>query len=153
LNQAELLDRQERRAHELAAFKEKTQAILDTLGVKVRDVQLEETTNWLHGYIVNVVIQGVGVAFPLSNDDLQRHGSSGAVKAFLFSISSIAFTATRGETGEAVMKRLCFQFIPRCASSYFETGPCSVATDLTRIFPKTSLQKAIAPAIGCCTLR
>ena len=113
LDQAELLDRQERRAHELTAFKEKTRAILDTFDVKVRDVQLEETTTWLHGYVVNVVIQGVGVAFPLSNDDLQRHSSSGAVKAFLFSIRSIAFTATRGETGEAVMERLCFQFIPR----------------------------------------
>ena len=119
MNQAELLDRQERRAHELAAFKEKTRAILNTFDVKVRDVQLEETTNWLHGYVVNVVIQGVGAAFPLSNDDLRRHSSSGVVKAFLFSISSIAFTATRGETGEAVMQRLCFQFVPRWALVIF----------------------------------
>lgn len=112
-NQAELLDRQERRAHELAAFKEKTRAILDTFDVKVGDVQLEETTDWLHAYVVNVVIQDVGVAFPLSNDDLRRQGSSGAVRAFLFSIRSIAFRTTRGETGEAVMQRLCFQFVPR----------------------------------------
>lgn len=113
LKQAELLDRQERRAHELAAFKEKARAILDTFDVKVRDVQLEETSDWLHAYVINVVIQNVGVAFPLSNDDLRRQGSSGAVKAFLFSIRSIAFRTTRGETGEAVMQRLCFQFVPR----------------------------------------
>ncbi|KAF6761220.1 hypothetical protein DFP72DRAFT_34729 [Ephemerocybe angulata] len=111
--QAEMLDRQERRSLELATFKEKTRTILETFDVKVRDVQLEETTNWLNNFVVNVVIQNVGVVFPLSNDDLQRQSTSGAVPAFLFSIRSIKFSTTRGETGQALMQRLCFQFVSR----------------------------------------
>lgn len=110
-----MLDRQERRSHELAAFKEKTRAILETFDVKVGDVQLEETTNWLNNYIVNVVIENIGVAFPLIHDDLIRQSSSSSVRAFLFSIHSITFSTTRGETGEALLQRLCFQFVPRFA--------------------------------------
>lgn len=108
-----MLERQERRSLELAAFKEKTRTILETFDVKVRDVQLEETTSWLHSYVLHVTIQNVGVAFPLSNDDLQRQSASAAVPAFLFSIRSITFSTTRGETGEATMKRLCLQFVSR----------------------------------------
>ena len=116
--QAEMLDRQERRSHELSTFKEKTRAILETFDVKVGDVQLEETTNWLNNYIVNVVIENIGVAFPLIHDILIRQHSSSSVRAFLFSIRSITFSTTRGETGEALVQRLCFQFVSRFVSQY-----------------------------------
>ena len=109
-----MIVRQEQRAIELAAFKEKTQSIIKTFDDKVRDSHLTETTGWLGGYIVDVSIRNIGIAFPLAYDDGQPglHTATG-IKAFLFSIRSITFKTDRGETGEALMDKLCFQFVPR----------------------------------------
>ncbi|EAU91786.1 hypothetical protein CC1G_04554 [Coprinopsis cinerea okayama7 len=118
--QAEMLDRQEQRAIELAEFKEKTQSILKTFDVKVRDVPREEARSWLGDYIINVSIQNIGVAFPLAHDhqlDVGRSADAVAVRAFLFSIRSITFRTDRGETGEALMEKLCFQFVPKFRQS------------------------------------
>jgi hypothetical protein len=112
-----MFERQEQRALELAAFKAKAQTILQTFDVNVGDVQLEKAS-WLDNLIISILIQNVGVAFPLTHDeDLQiprsKSKESLAVRAFLFSIKAIDFTATRGETGQATMSRLCFQFVPK----------------------------------------
>lgn len=112
-----MFERQEQRALELAAFKVKAQTILQTFDVNVRDVQLEKAS-WLDDLIVNISIQNVGVAFPLTHDEeLQmprgKSKESLAVRAFLFSIKAIDFTASRGETGQAKMIRLCLQFVPK----------------------------------------
>ncbi|TFK25683.1 hypothetical protein FA15DRAFT_334222 [Coprinopsis marcescibilis] len=119
--QAEMLDRQEQRAIELQAFKEKTQTILKTFDVKVGDVPLEETTSWLEDYVVNVSVQNIGVAFPLMHDhefDVGRISRESApIKAFLFTIRSISFKTNRGETGDAFMQKLCLQFVPRFRQS------------------------------------
>mgnify|MGYP001179521234 CR=1 FL=1 len=111
-----MLERQEKRAIEFAAFKEKTKVILETFEVKSSDMQREERDVWLRDYIVKVLVENVGVAFPLIHDDMLRSNSS-SVRAFLFSIHSISFSTTRGETGEALMRRLCLQFVPRCVIS------------------------------------
>jgi hypothetical protein len=118
LIKAEMLDRQEQRASELAAFKEKTQSILKTFEGGVRDTQMENKSSWLDDYIINVSTRNIGVAFPLTHDqDLElpqtRSRDSTAVRAFLLSIKSIEFGTHRGETGQASMKGLSFQFIPR----------------------------------------
>jgi len=112
-----LLERQEQRALQLAAFKEKTQSILKTFDVNVSDVQLE-TSSWINDLDVSISIQSVGVAFPLTHDeDLQiprkKSKESVAVRAFLFSIKSIDFATNRGETGQATMEHLSFQFVPK----------------------------------------
>ncbi|KDR75835.1 hypothetical protein GALMADRAFT_156774 [Galerina marginata CBS 339.88] len=119
--QAELLERQEQRALELAAFKEKTRRILETFDVNVGDVQLEETS-WINELTVNISIRSIGVAFPLTHDDElvlpQVKGQElPPVPAFLFSIKSIEFATNRGETGQAIMQRLSFQFISRFRQS------------------------------------
>lgn len=114
-----MLERQEQRALELAAFKEKTQSILRTFDVNVGDVELKQSS-WISDCIIAISIQGVGVAFPLSHDeDLElphtrrKSQDSSAVGAFLLSIKSIEFGTHRGETGKAVMQRLSFQFVSR----------------------------------------
>ncbi|KAG6845925.1 hypothetical protein H0H87_000731 [Tephrocybe sp. NHM501043] len=119
--QAEMLDGKDKRALEMAAFKEKTRHILQTFGVGVQDT-LEEARPWLETYIINVSTHNIGVAFPLTHDqDLQlpRTGSrdSSTVPAFLWSIKSIEFGTHRGQTGQAEMKAFSFQFVSRFRQS------------------------------------
>ncbi|KAJ3517254.1 hypothetical protein NLJ89_g626 [Agrocybe chaxingu] len=118
--QAEMLERQEQRALQLAAFKEKTQSILQTFDVNINDAQFQKTS-WINDLVVSVSVRNIGVAFPLSHDEeLQlprtRNRESVAVRAFLFSIKSIEFESHRGETGQAMMKRLSFQFVSQQSS-------------------------------------
>ncbi|KAF8161147.1 hypothetical protein B0H34DRAFT_654233 [Crassisporium funariophilum] len=119
--QAEMLQRQEQRAFEMAAFKEKTQSILRTFDVNVGDIQLEKPS-WVNDFIINIWVQSIGVAFPLTHDEeLELPHNKGknytAVRAFLFSIKSIEFGTHRGETGNAVMQCLSFQFVPQFRQS------------------------------------
>ncbi|KAJ6586994.1 hypothetical protein DFH09DRAFT_241649 [Mycena vulgaris] len=120
--QAELWDRKEQRAIELAAFKEKAQSILKTFEVAVQDVQVKEQSSWLTSYVINLSIHNIGVAFPLTHDQnlqIPQTGTrdSAAVRAFLFSIKSIKFGTQRGESGEAKMQGLSFQFVSRFRQS------------------------------------
>ncbi|KAF9033263.1 hypothetical protein BDZ89DRAFT_1063002 [Hymenopellis radicata] len=119
--QTEMLIRQEQRAHELAAFKQKTQKIFESFEVK-GDVPDTSTASLLDSYSIDLSISNVGVAFPLIHDDqlnLPQHGShdGNSVRAFLFSIASIQFGTVRGVTGEASMKRFSFQFVHRFRQS------------------------------------
>ena len=114
-----MLERQEQRSLELAAFKEKTQSILRTFDVNVRDDELKQSS-WISDCIITISIQDVGVAFPLSHDEglefprtKSKIQESSAVGAFLLSIKSIEFGTHHGETGRAVMQRLSFQFVSR----------------------------------------
>ncbi|KAK0195692.1 hypothetical protein F5146DRAFT_1101121 [Armillaria mellea] len=95
--QAEMSVRREQRAHELSAFKQKTQSILKSFDVKVRD--LESRSSWLDSYSIDLQLPKSG-----------SHDSS-AVRAFLFSIESLKFGTERGVTGEAHMKNCSFQFV------------------------------------------
>jgi hypothetical protein len=98
----------------MTAFKQKTQSIMKTFEVKTSDPQAEEVP-WYSRYLISITIRDVGIAFPITlEQDIQlpRHrAKDAAINAFLFSISSIAFGIHRGETGEAVVKNLSFQFI------------------------------------------
>ncbi|KAJ6625576.1 hypothetical protein B0H10DRAFT_1782666 [Mycena sp. CBHHK59/15] len=120
--QAEMWDRKEQRAVELAAFKEKAQSILKTFEVAVQDVQVKEKSSWLKTYVINLSIYNIGVAFPLTHDqnlEIPQMGTrdSSAVRAFLFSIKSLRFGTQRGESGEAKMRDLSFQFVSRFRQS------------------------------------
>ncbi|KAJ7084454.1 hypothetical protein B0H15DRAFT_940059 [Mycena belliarum] len=120
--QAELWDRKEQRAVELAAFKEKAQSILRTFEVAVQDVKSKESSSWLTSYIINLTVNNIGVAFPLTHDqdlEIPQTGTrdSTAVRAFLFSIKNIQFGTQRGESGEAKMQGLSFQFVSRFRQS------------------------------------
>lgn len=112
-----MFERQEQRALELTAFKVKAQSILQTFDVNVGDVQLEKSS-WLDDLIITLSIRNVGIAFPLTHDEdlhfsRNKTKESAAIRAFLFCIKSIHFTASRGETGQATLQRLSFQFVPR----------------------------------------
>ncbi|KAJ7072266.1 hypothetical protein C8F01DRAFT_1205872 [Mycena amicta] len=120
--QAEMWDRKEQRAVELAAFKDKAQSILKTFEVNVKDDQANEASAWLKSYYINLSIHNIGVAFPLIHDqtlEIPQSGSRDAteVRAFLFSIKSIKFGTRRGESGEAKMQDLSFQFVSRFRQS------------------------------------
>ncbi|KAF7288717.1 hypothetical protein HMN09_01377700 [Mycena chlorophos] len=120
--QAEMWDRKEQRAVELAAFKEKAQSILETLEVNVDNAEVKETAAWFRSYHINLSIHNIGVAFPLIHDptlEIPQSGSrdSTAVRAFLFSIKSIKFGTRRGESGEARMQDLSFQFVSQFRQS------------------------------------
>ncbi|KAG5648496.1 hypothetical protein DXG03_003107 [Asterophora parasitica] len=143
--QAEMHDRKEQRALELAAFKEKTQSILKTFEVGIQETQMEERS-WLEDYIVNVSTRNIGVVFPLTHDEdlqLPQTGSkdSSAVPAFLWSIKSIEFGTHRGETGQAAMKSFSFQFVSRFRQS--APGDFSGETHQTRnrlVYPEMEAQ-------------
>lgn len=90
---------------------------METFDVNVADIQLEKAS-WLDDLNIGFSIQNVGVAFPLTHDEeLQiprnRAKESIAVRAFLVGIKTIDFTASRGETGQATIERLSFQFVPK----------------------------------------
>lgn len=113
-----MLDRKEKRAAELAEFKEKTKSVLRSFEIKVKDVEPEDRPTWLIDYIIDLTVENIGVAFPLTLDqglELPQTGShdSTPVRAFLFSIRSLVFGTQRGETGQAIMKGFSFQFVSR----------------------------------------
>ncbi|KAF8630636.1 hypothetical protein AX15_002787 [Amanita polypyramis BW_CC] len=115
--QIEVLSRKKQRSLELAAFKEKTRSILRTFEIHTSDTSFEKTA-WLDVYTVDIIVQNIGVAFPLTHDsDVQipekRMQDTTAVRAFLFSIAKIGFGTHRGETGQAVVTNLSFQFVRR----------------------------------------
>lgn len=129
-----MLERKEQRAQEMAAFKLKAQSILKTFELKdkYKDEKPVPATSWLNRYIIDLTIRNFGVAFPLTlTSDLQlpqqsgRH-DSGAVKAFLFSIKSLKFSAQRGETGQATMKGFSFQFVSQYVFLKFKDNSLSV---------------------------
>ncbi|CAK5265757.1 unnamed protein product [Mycena citricolor] len=115
--QAELWDRKEQRAVELAAFKQKAESILKTFELEQQTTPQTEPDqpSWMKSYAITLSVQDVGVAFPLTNEsslEIPQTGSrdSHAVRAFLFSIRSIKFGTHGDESGEARMSELSFQF-------------------------------------------
>jgi hypothetical protein len=108
----------------LAEFKEKTKALLRSLDLTTNNSR-SESLSWLDKYIIKVSVKNIGVAFPLAvAEELQvprQSKAESSVRAFLFSIKSIAFDANRGESGEASMRGFSFQFVSRYA-----TQLCSV---------------------------
>jgi hypothetical protein len=123
-----MLVRKEQRVLELAAFKEKTQSILKTFEIGGRDTKVQEKSNWLDDYIINVSTRNIGVAFPLTHDqdlELPHAGSSDstAIRAFLFSIKAVEFGTHRGETGQATIRSLSFQFVSRLEYSVLAIIP------------------------------
>ncbi|KAF9529375.1 hypothetical protein CPB83DRAFT_789894 [Crepidotus variabilis] len=148
--QVELLERQEQRALELEAFKEKAQNILKTFDVNVRDVQIEQAS-WLDDLNISVSIRSIGVAFPLTHDEelqlprKRKNKEAIAVRAFLFSIKSIEFSTSRGETGDATMDCLSFQFVPRFRQS--SPGDFSMERHHTRnclLYPEMRAQLRVS---------
>ncbi|KAH7927135.1 hypothetical protein BV22DRAFT_1193843 [Leucogyrophana mollusca] len=121
--QAEMLVRRDQRAAELAAFKEKTQSVLRTFEVNVNDARSEPHQSWLNEHTIDVTIENIGVAFPLTLDqdlELPRAGSRDApsVRAFLFAVRHIKFGAQRGEAGQMVTRDFSFQFVSSFRQSF-----------------------------------
>ncbi|KAJ3575090.1 hypothetical protein NP233_g1335 [Leucocoprinus birnbaumii] len=142
--QADILERKEQRAQELAAFKQKTQSIMKTLEVKTRDAHVEESP-WYSKYLIGITIRDLGIAFPITlEQDIQLprfRAKDAAISAFLFSISSIAFGINRGETGQAALKDLSFQFISHFRQS--EPSHYSGGSHRTRnrlVYPEMTAQ-------------
>ncbi|KAJ3826303.1 hypothetical protein F5880DRAFT_1610366 [Lentinula raphanica] len=120
--QEEMVDHQQRRTQELNAFKQKTQRLIKTFEYKEQEPTLSQKMSWLDTYIIQFSLSNIGVAFPLVHDhnmDMSPPGSReiSMVRAFLFSIKSVKFGTQHGETGEASMERLSFQFVPRFRQS------------------------------------
>ncbi|KAG2150597.1 hypothetical protein DEU56DRAFT_37144 [Suillus clintonianus] len=123
--QAELLIRRDQRAAELAAFKEKTRSVLKTFDIRTSEAIRDQKPSWLSERTIDVVIQKIGVAFPLSLEqtlELPRTSSrdSPSVRAFLFAVRRIKFSAQRGEAGEMSTRDLSFQFVPSFRQSSSE---------------------------------
>ncbi|KAI0058067.1 hypothetical protein BV25DRAFT_1994498 [Artomyces pyxidatus] len=119
--QAEVLIRQEERARELAAFKEKTRNVMKTFEVKSKETNADAHFSALSGYATTLTIKNIGAAFPLSLDGnltlpqgVHQHP---AVPAFLFSIKSLVFGAERSGTGQFTMQGFSFQFVNRFKQS------------------------------------
>jgi hypothetical protein len=104
---------------ELTAFKEKAKSVMKTFNISVRDPAAEASSRtWISRYIVNLSIQNVGAAFPLTlGQGLPALQSTNngliPVRAFLLSIKSLHFNTIRDEGGQAVMHGFSFQFVSR----------------------------------------
>ncbi|KAG6332933.1 hypothetical protein ID866_6159 [Astraeus odoratus] len=117
-HQAEMMTRRNQRAAELEAFKEKTRTILKTFEVHHQDPDVKEHTSWLRKHSITVDVEKIGVAFPLSLEQsldppMSRGRASSAVRAILFTVRRIKFTAQRGEVGQMTTKELSLQFVHR----------------------------------------
>ncbi|KAG2036116.1 hypothetical protein BDR03DRAFT_898980 [Suillus americanus] len=122
---AELLIRRDQRAAELAAFKEKTRSVLKTFDMRTSEATRDQKPSWFSEHTIDVVIQKIGVAFPLSLEqtlELPRTSSRDgpSVRAFLFTVRRIKFSAQRGEAGEMSTKDLSFLFVPSFRQSSSE---------------------------------
>ncbi|KAI0051792.1 hypothetical protein FA95DRAFT_1675579 [Auriscalpium vulgare] len=119
--QAEVLIRQEERARELAAFKEKTREVMRTFEVRTKESNSEDQLAWLDDYSIIVDIKNIGAAFPLEYDnnlELPRGAHQHvAVPAFLFSIKSVEFGAERNGHGKFTMSGFSFQFVNKFKQS------------------------------------
>ncbi|KAG1765509.1 hypothetical protein EV702DRAFT_1283104 [Suillus placidus] len=123
--QAELFIRRDQRAAELAAFKEKTRSVLKTFDMRTSEATRDQKPSWFSEHTIDVVIQKIGVAFPLSLEqtlELPRTSSRDgpSVRAFLFAVRRIKFSAQRGEAGEMSTKDLSFLFVPSFRQSSSE---------------------------------
>ncbi|KAI0074167.1 hypothetical protein K474DRAFT_1774197 [Panus rudis PR-1116 ss-1] len=121
--QAEIATRKEKRANELAEFREKTRSVMRTFDVKLGESQPSDTT-WWDEYIIKIDIRNVGIVFPLALDTdlgLPRSGStnSSSVRAFLFSVKSVQFGTQKGESGQITIRGFSFQFV----SSFKQADP------------------------------
>ncbi|KIY46774.1 hypothetical protein FISHEDRAFT_46624 [Fistulina hepatica ATCC 64428] len=149
----EIFQRKEQRAQELAAFKDKTQSILRSFEVKSRAVDLRDENLWLNNYYIDLEISRVGIAFPVIHDgDLalpkSEDGESVPVRAFLISIDSITFRTQRGETGQASMSNLSFQFVSKFRQSIWADFSGSNHRTLNRLLHpniKAQLQSIVSP--------
>ncbi|KAL1748805.1 hypothetical protein HDZ31DRAFT_59984 [Schizophyllum fasciatum] len=121
--QIEIMQRQEERAQDLAAFKEKTQTIMRTFDVKTSTAtETKETSSLLSDYVISVAVRNVGFAFPVIRDvdlELPQRGrkKQNAVRAFLISIKNLSFGTQRGESGQASVENFSFQFVSRFRQS------------------------------------
>ena len=116
--QAELKLRAERRAKELAAFKEKTREFIRTF--EASKPVPDAIQSWISDFLINFTFKNIGIAFPLDFDPTLRverseSGKDRATGAFLLSIKSLSFSVQRGESGQAMMKGTALQFISRLA--------------------------------------
>ncbi|KAG9009804.1 hypothetical protein FRB93_005075 [Tulasnella sp. JGI-2019a] len=118
--QAEMLLRKDQRGLELAEIRKKGKLLRTTLE-REASVVPEPSPSWLDQQILTIVVQSIGVSFPLSTRDefIPASAASGvgafspsSVRAFLFSISSIRFATHRYERGALDIEDFSFQFIP-----------------------------------------
>ncbi|THH07232.1 hypothetical protein EW145_g3529 [Phellinidium pouzarii] len=112
--QAEVLMRKEQRALELNGFKEKARKVMKTFNVNTR--ALAKQGAYFSSHTIQVSMLNLGVAFPLELNRSQAPeiGMDDAVtRAFLFTIKSFEFQTQRGQSGQALMKDFCFQFVSR----------------------------------------
>ncbi|KAI5121559.1 hypothetical protein M0805_000740 [Coniferiporia weirii] len=119
--QAEMLLRKEQRALELDGFKEKAKKVMNTFNVNPRASSLARQGAFLSDRTIKVSMSNLGVALPLGlvrrQEDRTTLGEDSATKAFLLSIKSLVFQTQQGESGQALMKGFCFQFIDRFNAS------------------------------------
>ncbi|KAH9083360.1 hypothetical protein EDB83DRAFT_2538792 [Lactarius deliciosus] len=120
--QAKVLDRKDERVRELAAFKEKTERIMETFEVNDRESTPLNDAAWLKDHAVVFSVSNVGVAFPLALDSgieipLSKPHQHPAVPAFLFSVKTVEFEAKNTGHSQFVMTGFSFQFVDRFRQS------------------------------------
>ena len=116
--QAEVLGRKDERVRELAAFKEKTQSILEAFEVNVRESAPRGAVAWFKDCAVVLNVSNVGVAFPLVLDGsielpLGKPHQHSTVSAFLFSVKTVEFEDKNMGDSQFVKKGFSFRFVDR----------------------------------------
>lgn len=112
--------RKEQRASELLDFKQKAKDVMKTFNFDPRRSSMVKQRGFLDNSLIAITMVNFGAAFPLNLERRQTSRSSSsaevATKALLLSVKSFSFETQCGESGEALMKSFCFQFISRYAA-------------------------------------
>ncbi|KZV70698.1 hypothetical protein PENSPDRAFT_752360 [Peniophora sp. CONT] len=131
--QAEVLARQEEREKALSEFREKTREVMRSFDVRGREKKADSSPasddgptglpSWLREYSIDFTVKNIGAAFPLALDGSlelphSRSAPQSHVKAFLFSIKSVAFGVERNGSGLFRMQSFSFQFVDRFRQSH-----------------------------------
>ena len=107
--------RKEQRAVELGNFKQKAKDVMKTFNFDPRRSSQMTQKSFLDNSSIVITMSNIGAAFPLNLDRRQSSrrnaGSEESARALLLSIASFKFETQRGESGDALMKNFCLQFI------------------------------------------
>lgn len=113
----ELERRRQERASELEDFKNRAarvwQADETSREPSSIDPQSPSVPPWLQDRVIEVQVQNVGFAFPLSREEIKSSVSAetrSAVPAFIFSINELGFKTKRDEEGSGRIKDVSMQF-------------------------------------------
>lgn len=94
---------------------------METFNINPRQPIFSDTGGFFIDRLVKLSVKNIVTAFPLELDSSSKFLNAEAQpdrssRAFMACIDTLSFQTQRGETGQAIMKDFCFQFVSRWVS-------------------------------------